>query len=390
MRFPGLIALSAAALMAAHMVSPLAMAQDAEDGAGTVIQVGPDAGVSVDVNVDGDRARALRERRRERRLSRPGFAEDAPVAVSRYWIGVGGGPLPPALRAQVNVDPEEGVLIQTVAPDGPAAEAGIEKFDIVLRANGKPVNELRQLADVVGEQGEMKGQIALDLLRGGKVKTLFVKPVERPVDAVIPGQPRERRFGRLFGPEGALGGEGLEGLGEMFGGEVFGPEGLQLGNEAFGGFAEMIPELAAGGISVSVQRQNDGPAKVTVKQGDKIWEFDEGDEAAMNALPADVLPMVERMLNQNGRAVGQDFEGFGFGGPGFQMQFGGDELAGRIRALQERMLQMQGGFGGGIDPGAVAPDIQLDEAPAFDNAAPADEVEPEVADEPIEIEIPGE
>lgn len=379
MRILGLGLVAAGALAAVQLVSPAVLAQEADEG-GTVIQVGPDGGVSVDVDVDEERALNRRERRRGRRVTRPGFANPAPVVVSRYWIGIGGGPLPPELRAQVGIDAEAGVLIRSVTPGGPAAEAGVEQYDILLRANGKPVNDLREVADLVGEQGELKGRITLDLLRAGKPKTVWVTPVERPADAPIdrPRDGRRQRFGRLFGP-GGLGGEGL-----------FGPGGLQLDGEAFGGdalggFAEMIPEMAGMGVSVQVQRQNGGPAQVTVTQGDKTWQFDEGDEDALNALPGDIRPTVERMLNGTGRLPGDELDTFGFGGPGFQMQFG-DGLAERMRAMQERMM----GMGANPAPAITPPAADLDEAPAFGAAEPVDEIEPEVAEEPIEIEIPSE
>lgn len=382
MRYFGFLVVTAGALAASQIVSPVALAQEANEG-GTVIQVGPERGVSVEVNVDEERAQGRRKRRRDRRTARPRFGDESPVAVKRYWIGIGGGPLPAELRAQVDVEAGEGILIRTVSPDGPAAEAGVEQFDILLRANGKPVSDLREVADLVGEQGELKGRITFDLLRGGRPKTVWVTPAERPADSVIedPRGLRRERFGRLFGPDGGFGGEGL-----------FGPGGIQLDGEAFGGdalggFSEMIPEMAGMGVSVQVRRQNDGPAKVTVTQGDKIWEFDEGDADALGTLPGDVRPMVEKMLNGNGRAIGDDLDTFGFGGPGFQMQFG-DGLAERMRALQQRMLDM----GPNAGPAIAPPAADLDEAPAFGNEAAeeVEEIEPEAEAEPIEIEIPGE
>lgn len=380
MRYFGFLVVAAGALAAFQIVSPPALAQEAKEG-GTVIQVGPERGVAVEVNVDEEQAESRRERRRGRRSARPRFGDPAPVVVSRYWIGIGGGPLPAELRAQVDVEPGEGVLIRTVSPEGPAAEAGVEQFDILLRANGKPVSNLGEVAELVGEQGELKGRITFDLLRGGRPKTAWVTPIERPADLPLEDAlrgPRRERFGWRFGPDGGLGSEGL-----------FGPGGIQLdgeafGGEAFGGFSEMIPEMAGAGVSVQVRRQNEGPAKVTVTQGDKAWEFDEGDAEALGVLPEDVRPMVERMLNGNGRLIGDDLDTFGFGGPGFQMQFG-DGLAERMRAMQQRMM----GMGANPVPAIQPPAADLDEAPAF-GAEEVPEIEPEVAEEPIEIEIPGE
>lgn len=381
----------ATAVVAALVVAPLYAQQNATEASeeGTLIQIGPDNGVRVDV----DWPEGLRDRRQERRRLRQPAQVEAPVAVARYWIGLGGESLPDAMRAQMRIDEGEGILVRNVTEDGPAAEAGVEKFDIVLRANGKPVSQLQQLADLVGEQGELKGRITLDLLRAGKPKTLWVKPVERPLDAMIPERPRRERLG-LFGPEGRLrerlfNGEGLdiEQLQGLLG------EGGGFDPEMFGGFAEVLPQAAMGGVSVSVSRQNGGPAKVTVRRGEKTWEFDEGDEDALNALPADVRPTVERMLNQNGRVAGDDLDAFGFGGPGFQLQFH-DDMADRLRALQERMQAFGGQLGAPAAPGGVIePQIELDEAPAFGEApaaapAPAPTEGEAVGEEIIELEIP--
>lgn len=379
MRTLGLLAIAAGALAAVQVVSPSVLAQVTvqagdEASGGTVVQVGPERGVEVEVNVDEERLQNRRERRRGRRAERPRYGAGAPVAVSRYWIGLGGGPVPAEIRAQIDIEPGAGVLVREVTPDGPAAEAGVEQYDILLSANGKPVRDLNELADLVGEQGELKGRITLDLLRRGRPKTVWVTPAERPVgEEPFNEMPRRGdRFGRLFGPNGAFGGEGFGGGGI---GEMFGPGGLQLDGEAFGGLTEMIPEMAGAGVSVQVQRQNEGPAQVTVHQGDKTWQFDEGDQDALEALPADVRLMVDRILGGQGRVVGEDFEAFGFG----------DALPGRMRALQERMM----GLGGNRPPAIEPPAADLDEAPAF-GAAEVQEIEPEVSEEPIEIEIPSE
>lgn len=371
------LALVAGALAAVQIVSPAVEAQVEvkADEDGTIVQIGP------------DRAESRRERRQQRRqITQPGFVDPAPVAVSRYWIGVVGGTVPPELRAQVDVPEEQGILVRSVSEGSPAAEAGLQPFDILLTANEKPLTNMAELAELVGEQGEKEGRLTLGLIRRGQPKTLWVKPIERPADAIAaPPRPRGR-FG-LFGPDGRFGnGQGLEGLdleGLMNGG------GLQLGEDGFGGFGEMIPQIASGGVSVSVAKQGPGPAKVTVKQGEKTWEFDEGDEDALQALPEDVRPMVERMLNQGGVAEG-DLDAFGFDGPGFQLQFGGD-LAERVRQMQQRMRALQGGAGAPANgPAILEPQIELDEAPAFNaepTPAPTEEVEEA---EPIEIEIPAE
>lgn len=386
MRVFGLLAVAAAALAAVQMVSPSVRAQvnvavdtapaekdgPAEDE-GTMIQIGPDGGVNVDVDVDGDRAGRLRERLLERRAARQGAVDFAPQAVSRYWIGVGGESVPAAIRAQVDIADNEGLLLVAVDAEGPAGKAGVQRFDILLKANGEPINSVPPLSDIVGKQGEAKAPITLELLRRGKPVVVEVTPVERPADAVVAVPEGFNRRG-IFGPDGP-----------------FGPNGAFVGGEGFGGglFGEMMQGMPmAAGVSVSVARQDDGPAQVTVTQGDKTWTFNEGDKEAIAKLPGDVRPLVERMLSQQGGTFQPGFEGFGMDVPGFQMQLQGD-AATRMRAMEERMRTLQSRLGAAPPTRAVpeiAPQENLDEAPAFAPEEPQ-EIKPE-ATGPTELNIP--
>jgi hypothetical protein len=70
---------------------------------------------------------------------------------------------------------------------------------------------------------------------------------------------------------------------------VFGP-GMMLGGQAFN------PNNVPSGVSVSITRQGDGPAEITVKKGDQTWKLESGDEEALKKLPEDVRPFVQQML----------------------------------------------------------------------------------------------
>ena len=55
------------------------------------------------------------------------------------------------------------------------------------------------------------------------------------------------------------------------------------------------------GMSVSVTREGDGPAQITVKKGDKTWTVSSDDAKALAELPEDVRNVVSGMINgQNG------------------------------------------------------------------------------------------
>lgn len=81
-----------------------------------------------------------------------------------------------------------GVLVTEVEADGPAARAGLKAGDVVTRADGKEIDEGRDLAEVVAE-AEPGSEIALGVRREGKDVELKAKLREQPERRTV----RERR-----------------------------------------------------------------------------------------------------------------------------------------------------------------------------------------------------
>jgi serine protease Do len=66
--------------------------------------------------------------------------------VTRAWLGVTAQPLSPEIAKSFGLSPEtKGALIGDVAPDGPAAKAGLQMGDAILSLNGVGVLDPRQL-----------------------------------------------------------------------------------------------------------------------------------------------------------------------------------------------------------------------------------------------------
>ena len=210
-------------------------------------------------------------------------------AQPSYWIGIRGRNVTePVLRTQFQLAHDMGVVIEEVVKDSPAAKAGLRQHDILLRANGEPVLSMSELSQLVAE-GDAK-PIELRLIRLGKDETIVVVPEERPV-----GMENSGDRGFSFGPDGA---DVLGGLGLFPGGIAVQP---QAGVMAFN---KSLPN----GYVVTVTRQNNEPAKITVSKGDKTWTIIGNDEEAIAQLPEEVHEQVRKMLDGNVQIeMGNDF-----------------------------------------------------------------------------------
>ncbi|MEX2172426.1 MAG: PDZ domain-containing protein [Pirellulales bacterium] len=282
----------AASLPFASLAAP-AWAQEEEEG--RIIQVAPDdAGESgVDEN------------------------EEAVQAMPAYWIGVLGGPVTDELRAHLELPADQGILVREVVPESPAAKAGIQQYDILLRAGDEELTGMRDLVDHVAQAGEAEGAVKLDLIRRGRQETSEVTPEKRPerMAATVPGI-REFRI-----PEGAEG--------QMpFGFRNFGPDMLR-------GFAQ--PEMPDG-VSVTMKKEGNQPAEITVKRGEESWTVTGDDPESLEQLPEDLRPFVANL--DRGPAMFRQRLAMP---PGAPQPFGG-ELQERLEAMERQMRELEEQF----------------------------------------------
>ena len=103
------------------------------------------------------------------------------------WIGVFVGGLVPMVRAhiksQLNGLPDDaGLMVMEITPESPAVVAGIERFDIVLRADGQPLTKPQTLQEMLNKRN-FGTSVRLDLLHEGKAKTVYALVLERPEGA---------------------------------------------------------------------------------------------------------------------------------------------------------------------------------------------------------------
>jgi Do/DeqQ family serine protease len=98
--------------------------------------------------------------------------------VTRGWLGVSIQPLDADLAQSFGLDRATGALVTRVLPDTPAANAGLQRGDVLLSFNGKPVRSVKELQLLVASSALDK-DIPLEVLREGTRLTLQVVIVAR-------------------------------------------------------------------------------------------------------------------------------------------------------------------------------------------------------------------
>lgn len=69
--------------------------------------------------------------------------------VDRGWLGVSIQDVTPELARSLDLNTTEGALINDVAKDGPAGRAGLQRGDVVVAVNGKPIRDASQLRNLI-------------------------------------------------------------------------------------------------------------------------------------------------------------------------------------------------------------------------------------------------
>ena len=96
---------------------------------------------------------------------------EAQTAPSELELGMGLQELTPELAKQLGVTAEKGLIISSIEPVGPAAEAGLERGDVILEAAQKPVGSVEEFKKVASGVKPGEGLLLLVHRRSG---TMFV------------------------------------------------------------------------------------------------------------------------------------------------------------------------------------------------------------------------
>jgi len=100
-------------------------------------------------------------------------SQPAPELKQPGWLGVWVRPLPAELKAQFALltPSGEGLMVERVEANSPAAEAGINQFDVLLSLGGQKLYSAEQLSKLV-KHSNANSQIEIEIIQQGQVKTL--------------------------------------------------------------------------------------------------------------------------------------------------------------------------------------------------------------------------
>ena len=102
------------------------------------------------------------------------FAQTVVVPRERSaggYLGIGGLDISPERAKALNLKEERGVEVSSLAPEGPAAKAGLKEGDVVLEFNGQRVEGTTQFQRLVRET-PVGRQAKISVWRNGGMQTL--------------------------------------------------------------------------------------------------------------------------------------------------------------------------------------------------------------------------
>ncbi len=242
-------------------------------------------------------------------------------AAGRPFLGASVSEVPGFLAKHIGLEAGRGLLVRATAADGPAAAAGLEEDDVIVKANGTEVGRDVPLRKAL--EGLKPGDEAeLEIIRAGKPLKLSVKLGESP----------QRREGAQAdaADKDQAGGPGAE-MEERLRQALEKARGMRLNIEPGEGGLRIIPpaegEGGGGGFrlnlasdiriadaegTISVKKNAEGTrVRVLDREGKEQWSGPWDTEQDKAAAPPDIRERINRMnvnILPGGRAKNADGE----------------------------------------------------------------------------------
>jgi serine protease Do len=97
--------------------------------------------------------------------------------IVRGYLGI----MSRAAQPGEQIAPTEGVVVEDVVPNSPAAQAQLQKGDIIRKFNGREINNFAALRSLVA-QAELNKPVELEIVRNGNAMKVTTEIKEQPVD----------------------------------------------------------------------------------------------------------------------------------------------------------------------------------------------------------------
>jgi serine protease Do len=101
--------------------------------------------------------------------------------VNRAYLGIMIQDITPGISKAMGIKDMKGVLVGDVSPSGPAQKSGVQRGDLILEVNGKPVEDSRELRMTISMMSP-DATVKLKLVRDGAPSDVTVKLGELPAE----------------------------------------------------------------------------------------------------------------------------------------------------------------------------------------------------------------
>ncbi len=99
----------------------------------------------------------------------------------RGYLGVGLQPLDENLAPSLGLPKDSGEIVRSIVAGGPAAQAGLQQGDVIVRVNGQAVTPEQTVSYLVANT-PVGSRVPLEIIRGGRRMTVSVIVGQRPTE----------------------------------------------------------------------------------------------------------------------------------------------------------------------------------------------------------------